>query len=88
VGGPSYIKALKGPFPQIPFIPTGGVNLKTAADFIHAGSEALGVGGELVLAAGLDSGNPSLITDLGKQFLKIVQTARNSKLTETAVKGA
>ena|ERR1700694_1778353 len=87
VGGASYIKALKGPFPQIPFIPTGGVNLKTAADFIHAGSEALGVGGELVLASALDSGTPQLITELGKQFLQIVQTARNSKLAELAVTG-
>jgi 2-dehydro-3-deoxyphosphogluconate aldolase/(4S)-4-hydroxy-2-oxoglutarate aldolase len=87
VGGASYIKALKGPFPQIPFIPTGGVNLKTAADFIHAGSEALGVGGELVLASALNSGTPHLITELGKQFLQIVQAARNSTLTETAVKG-
>lgn len=87
VGGATYIKALKGPFPQIPFIPTGGVNLKTAADFIHAGCEALGVGGELVLTSALDSGNLHQITELGKQFLQIVQTARNSKLTETAVKG-
>src|SRR5438067_9880962 len=43
VGGASYIKALKGPLPQIPMIPTGGVNLKTAADFLAAGSAALGV---------------------------------------------
>src|SRR5262252_7692984 len=56
VGGAKYIKALKGPFPQVPFIPTGGVNLKTAANFIHAGSEALGIGSELVSASALDSG--------------------------------
>ncbi|HEV7643106.1 MAG TPA: bifunctional 4-hydroxy-2-oxoglutarate aldolase/2-dehydro-3-deoxy-phosphogluconate aldolase, partial [Pyrinomonadaceae bacterium] len=48
VGGASYIKNLKGPLPQIKFIPTGGVSLKTAADFIKAGASALGVGTDLV----------------------------------------
>lgn len=79
VGGASYIKSLKGPFPQIPFVPTGGVNLQTAADFIHAGSEALGVGGELVPASTLEAGKPEVITGLAKQFMQIVQEARNSK---------
>ncbi|HLJ26222.1 MAG TPA: bifunctional 4-hydroxy-2-oxoglutarate aldolase/2-dehydro-3-deoxy-phosphogluconate aldolase [Candidatus Angelobacter sp.] len=88
VGGPSYIKSLKGPFPQIPFIPTGGVNLQTAADFIRAGSEALGVGGELVPASALDSGKPEVITGLAKQFMQIVQEARSSKSAATAVKQA
>jgi 2-dehydro-3-deoxyphosphogluconate aldolase/(4S)-4-hydroxy-2-oxoglutarate aldolase len=87
VGGASYIKALKAPFPQIPFIPTGGVNLKTAADFIHAGSEALGIGGELVPASALDSGNTEVITELAKQFMQIVQEARSSKARASAVKG-
>jgi 2-dehydro-3-deoxyphosphogluconate aldolase / (4S)-4-hydroxy-2-oxoglutarate aldolase len=48
VGGAKYIKALKDPFPQIPLVPTGGVNLNTAAEFIEAGAAALGIGGELV----------------------------------------
>src|SRR5205807_4194831 len=48
VGGAKYIKALKGPLPQVPLVPTGGVNLDTAAEFIEAGAAALGVGGELV----------------------------------------
>ena len=48
VGGASYIKALKAPFPQIALMPTGGVSLKTAADFIKAGSFALGVGSDLI----------------------------------------
>lgn len=51
VGGPKYIAALRGPLPQIPLVPTGGVNLQTAADFIRAGSAALGIGGELVSVA-------------------------------------
>jgi len=79
VGGASYIKSLKGPFPQIPFIPTGGVNLQTAGDFIRAGSEALGVGSELVPGSALDSGKPEVITELAKQFLQIVREARSSK---------
>ena len=78
VGGASYIKSLKGPFPQIPLVPTGGVNLKTAADFIRAGAFALGIGGELVLASALDDGTPQVITALAKEFLEIVQTARRS----------
>jgi 2-dehydro-3-deoxyphosphogluconate aldolase/(4S)-4-hydroxy-2-oxoglutarate aldolase len=76
VGGASYIKSLKGPFPQIPFIPTGGVNLQTAADFIRAGSEALGVGSELVSSSALESGSPDVITQLAKQFIQIIQEAR------------
>jgi 2-dehydro-3-deoxyphosphogluconate aldolase / (4S)-4-hydroxy-2-oxoglutarate aldolase len=80
VGGASYIKALKGPFPQIPFIPTGGVNLQTAASFIQAGAEALGIGGELVPASALNSGKPEVITDLAKQFVQVVQAARSSKV--------
>ena len=87
VGGPAYIKSLKGPFPQIPVVPTGGVNLQTAADFIRAGSEALGVGGELVQASALDSGKPDVITELAKQFLEIVREARSVKATASAVKG-
>ena len=48
VGGASYLKALKAPLPQIELVPTGGVSLKTAADFIKAGAAALGVGADLV----------------------------------------
>jgi 2-dehydro-3-deoxyphosphogluconate aldolase/(4S)-4-hydroxy-2-oxoglutarate aldolase len=87
VGGAGYIKALKGPLPQIPLIPTGGVNLQTAADFIRAGSEALGIGGELVQASALDSNMPGLITALAKQFLEIVQAARRSRVNASAVTG-
>ncbi len=76
VGGASYIKSLKGPFPQIAFIPTGGVNLQTAADFLRAGSEALGIGSELVPASALDSGKPEVITSLARQFMQIVEEVR------------
>jgi 2-dehydro-3-deoxyphosphogluconate aldolase / (4S)-4-hydroxy-2-oxoglutarate aldolase len=76
VGGPKYIKALKGPLPQVPMVPTGGVNLQTAADFIAAGAEALGVGGELVSLSALDSGNLDWITETARQFLSLVRQAR------------
>jgi 2-dehydro-3-deoxyphosphogluconate aldolase/(4S)-4-hydroxy-2-oxoglutarate aldolase len=80
VGGAKYIKALKGPLPLIPMIPTGGVNLNTAAEFIQAGSAAVGVGGELVLAAALKSGNTQEITELAKQYVSIVREARGTKV--------
>jgi len=61
VGGASYIKNLKGPFPQIDLIPTGGVSLKTAADFIKAGAVALGVGTDLVDTKALREGKRSAV---------------------------
>jgi 2-dehydro-3-deoxyphosphogluconate aldolase/(4S)-4-hydroxy-2-oxoglutarate aldolase len=76
LGGPKYIKALKGPLPQVPMVPTGGVNLQTAADFIRAGSEALGIGGELVSAAALRSGNTAVIAETARQFVDIVRGVR------------
>ena len=76
VGGAKYIKALKAPLPHIPMIPTGGVNLSTAAEFIQAGSAALGVGGELVSAAALTSGNTSEIVENARKFVAIVRETR------------
>jgi 2-dehydro-3-deoxyphosphogluconate aldolase/(4S)-4-hydroxy-2-oxoglutarate aldolase len=78
VGGAKYIKALKGPLPQIPMIPTGGVNLNTAAEFILAGAAALGVGGELVSASALESGDVSPIVEAARAFVSIVREARAS----------
>ena len=76
VGGPSYIKALKAPLPQIELVPTGGVSLKTAADFIKAGAAALGVGADLVDTAALRAGEDKVITARAKQFIEIVKSAR------------
>ena len=72
VGGPAYIRSLKAALPQIPMIPTGGVNLETAAAFLRAGASALGIGGELISKAALDSGNFAAITESAKQFTAIV----------------
>jgi len=76
VGGAKYIKALKGPFPQIPFIPTGGVNLANAAELIEAGVAALGVGGECVQAEALKSNKPEIIVENARKFLAIVRQTR------------
>jgi 2-dehydro-3-deoxyphosphogluconate aldolase/(4S)-4-hydroxy-2-oxoglutarate aldolase len=76
LGGASYIKNLKAPLPQIELVPTGGVSLKTAADFIRAGAAALGVGTDLVDTAALRDGNARLITERARQFVEIVKEAR------------
>jgi 2-dehydro-3-deoxyphosphogluconate aldolase/(4S)-4-hydroxy-2-oxoglutarate aldolase len=76
LGGAKYLKALKAPLPQVPMVPTGGVNLETAGDLIRAGAEALGVGGELVSASALQSGNTQPITDAALQYVQIVRQAR------------
>ena len=77
MGGASYLKALKGPFPQIPLCPTGGVNLKTIAEFVKAGAVAVGVGGELVSKAAIDAGDYAQITALAKEFVAAFQAARS-----------
>jgi 2-dehydro-3-deoxyphosphogluconate aldolase/(4S)-4-hydroxy-2-oxoglutarate aldolase len=76
VGGAKYIKALKGPFPQVQFVPTGGVNLSNAAEFIEAGVAALGVGGECVQAEALRANKPEIIVENARKFLAIVQQTR------------
>jgi len=76
VGGAKYIRALKAPLPQVPMIPTGGVNLETAADFLLAGASALGIGGELVSAAALESGNTATIVETARKFVSIIRKTR------------
>ena len=76
VGGPSYLKSLKAPLPQIELVPTGGVSLKTAGDFIRAGAAALGVGADLVDIKAIREGQSALITERAKQFIEIVREAR------------
>src|SRR3989442_10633004 len=71
VGGASYIKALKAPLPQVDLVPTGGVSLNTAADFIKAGAMALGVGGDLIEKKALPGGGDQLIRKRAKQFLEM-----------------
>jgi 2-dehydro-3-deoxyphosphogluconate aldolase/(4S)-4-hydroxy-2-oxoglutarate aldolase len=76
VGGANYIKSLKAPLPQIDLIPTGGVSLTTAGDFIRAGASALGVGTDLVNLKAIREGQQQTITERARQFLEIVREAR------------
>ena len=76
VGGASYIRALKGPFPQLPFIAAGGVNQKTAAEFIRAGAAAVSLGGELVPTEAVEMRDENRILELARRFLSIVRQAR------------
>lgn len=76
VGGAKYIKALKGPFPQIEMIPTGGVSLTTAGDFLKAGACAVAVGGELVDGKTIAAGAYAVFTERARQFLEVVAKAR------------
>ena len=76
LGGASYIKALKAPLPQIDLVPTGGVSLKTAADFIKAGATALGVGADLVDTQALAAGQAGEITRKAREFVDLVKAAR------------
>ena len=77
VGGASYIRSLKAPLPQIELVPTGGVSLKTAADFIKAGASALGVGADLVDLKALREGQQQIITERARAFVRIVREARS-----------
>jgi 2-dehydro-3-deoxyphosphogluconate aldolase/(4S)-4-hydroxy-2-oxoglutarate aldolase len=76
VGGPKYIKALKGPFPQIKTIPTGGVNLETAGEFLKAGASAVAVGGELVNAKLIKEGRYERIEELAREYLAVIAKTR------------
>ncbi len=75
MGGASYLRSLKAPLPQIKLIPTGGVTLETAADFIRAGAEAIGVGADLVSIDALRT-DPNSITETARKYLKAVADAR------------
>jgi 2-dehydro-3-deoxyphosphogluconate aldolase / (4S)-4-hydroxy-2-oxoglutarate aldolase len=76
VTGPAYIKALRGPLPQVRMMPTGGVNLDTAANFLRAGACALGVGGSLVEPKAIAAGDINRIESLARQYVKIVRETR------------
>ena len=76
LGGAKYIKALKAPFPHIDLIPTGGVNLETIADFLNAGSTAVGIGSELIDGHSVASANYAAVTERSKKFCEIVKSCR------------
>jgi 2-dehydro-3-deoxyphosphogluconate aldolase/(4S)-4-hydroxy-2-oxoglutarate aldolase len=78
VGGPAYLKALRGPLPQIRMMPTGGVDLNTAENFLKAGACCLGVGGSLVEPKAVAAGDFNRVRELATQFCAIVRRHRGS----------
>lgn len=77
VGGPAYIRAVRGPFPQIGLVATGGVTLETVAPYFEAGVAAVGVGGELISRAAVAAGDFRVIAGAGRQFLEEAKRARS-----------
>lgn len=75
-GGAPYLKALLAPFPELRLIPTGGVTLQTAADFLKAGARALGVGTDLVNAAAIEAGKPETVTAMARAYLDLIASFR------------
>lgn len=78
VGGAKYLKAIKAPLPQIELVPTGGVSLATAQEFLEAGAFALGVGGELMDAGAIRAGKPEVVTENARRYLAIVKQVRGA----------
>ena len=76
VVGPAFFKAVRAPLPQIRLMPTGGVDLTTAATFLKAGACCLGVGGQLVEPAAVAAGNFTRIRELAQQYVAIVRETR------------
>jgi 2-dehydro-3-deoxyphosphogluconate aldolase/(4S)-4-hydroxy-2-oxoglutarate aldolase len=74
--GPAFFKALRGPLPQIRLMPTGGVDLTTAADFLRAGACCLGIGSQLVEPKAVAARNFDRIRELARQYAAVVQQAR------------
>jgi 2-dehydro-3-deoxyphosphogluconate aldolase/(4S)-4-hydroxy-2-oxoglutarate aldolase len=87
VAGPAFFKALRGPLPQIRLMPTGGVDLTTAAEFLKAGACCLGIGGHLVEPKAVTNRDFDRICDLARQFVAIVQQVRGQQ-TKAPVKDA
>jgi 2-dehydro-3-deoxyphosphogluconate aldolase/(4S)-4-hydroxy-2-oxoglutarate aldolase len=76
MGGAKYLKSLKAPLPQVEMIPTGGVSLATAAEFIQAGAFALGVGADLVNTKAIREGQPEKVTEAARAYVAAVRDAR------------
>ena len=83
VGGAKYLRALKGPFPDVKMLPTGGVNVTTAPEYIAAGAAALGIGSELVDRAVLEAGRDVELTERARELVAVIRAAR-AKLRPTA----
>jgi 2-dehydro-3-deoxyphosphogluconate aldolase/(4S)-4-hydroxy-2-oxoglutarate aldolase len=76
MGGAKYLRALRGPLPQVRMLPTGGVSASTAADYIASGASALGVGSELIDITALAAGQDQALTERARELVAVVQAAR------------
>lgn len=74
--GPQYIRDIRGPLGHIPLIPTGGVSVDNAAEFIKAGCIAVGIGGSLIPKQAVQEGNWGIITEKARQMVNVVEKAR------------
>jgi 2-dehydro-3-deoxyphosphogluconate aldolase/(4S)-4-hydroxy-2-oxoglutarate aldolase len=81
VGGAKYLRALRGPLPQVRMLPTGGVSAVTAADYIASGASALGVGSELIDPAALAAGEDHVLTERARELVAAVKAARAKLIT-------
>ena len=78
MGGASYLKSLLAPFPELRLIPTGGVTLQTAAEFLKAGARALGVGTDLVNPKAIAEGKPETVTQTARAYVEIIEKFRRA----------
>ena len=78
LGGPAYLKALRGPFPDIPMMPTGGVSSENLVDWFEAGAVAVGAGSNLCPTAWAQEGRFEQITARASEFVKAVEQARQA----------
>jgi 2-dehydro-3-deoxyphosphogluconate aldolase / (4S)-4-hydroxy-2-oxoglutarate aldolase len=78
-GGPNHIRSLRAPFPEMEFIPTGGVSLSNAEEYLRAGAFALGVGGDLADVSSIRTGNVQKITDMAKALAAVVAKFRRER---------
>jgi len=76
IGGPALVKAILAPLPQLKIVPVGGVDLKTAADFIRAGAVALGVGSSLVNQKLLEASDMAELTRRAAAYIEEVKKGR------------
>lgn len=79
LGGPRYIKALRGPLPHIEFVPTGGVNLETVCEFLQAGCSAVGVGSELIDQKTISEGKFDVFAERARQFRTKIGSLRQGQ---------
>lgn len=79
MGGAKYLRALRGPLPQVKMLPTGGISLATVDEYVAAGAAALGVGGELIDLAALAAGKDAVLTERARELVDAVKAARAKK---------